>query len=124
MNNVQSLGSNLAYYRELAAASIDGIAAARREIETGIFKGPLPSLVWAPAAVGGVIGALGAGMTRRRNPTFKTALGSLAGTLVGFGAGLACASAPLLRPVTRTSVRRINAIRDARWLEKNPIDYA
>ena len=124
MNNVHSFGSNLAYYRKLAAVSMEGIAAARREIETGIFKGPVPSLVWAPAAVGGVIGALGAGITRRRNPRFKTALGGLAGTLVGFGAGLACASAPLLRPVTRNSVQRINAIRDERWLEKNPIDYA
>jgi hypothetical protein len=124
MKDVHSLGSNLAYLKQLATASMDGIGDARREIEAGVFKGPLPSVVWAPAAVGGVIGVLSARMTRRHCPPSKTALDGLAGTLLGFAAGLACACAPLLRPVARTSARRINAIRDARWLETHPIDYA
>ena len=124
MKDVHSLESNLAYFKQLATASMDGIGAARREIGTGVFKRPLSKVVWAPAAVGGVIGVLGARRTGRSNPLFKTALGGLAGTLFGLGAGLACASVPLLRPVVRTSTRRINAIRDARWLETHPIDYA
>ena len=124
MKDVHSLESKLAYLKQLATASMNEVGAARREIEAGVFKGPLPSLVWGPAALGGVIGVLGMKMTRRRNPVLKTALGGLAGTLLGFGAGLVCASAPLLRPIARTSARRINAIRDARWLETHPIDYA
>ena len=124
MKDVNSLGSNLGYLRQLATASIDGIGAARREIEAGVFKGLPRKVVWVPAAVGGVLGALATNSKRRPSPPIKTALGGLAGTLVGFGAGVACASAPLLRPVVRASAQRINAIRDARWLETHPIDYA
>ena len=58
MKDVNSLGSNLAYLKQLASASMDGIGAPRREMRAGVSSGPLPSVVWAPAAVGGVVGVL------------------------------------------------------------------
>jgi hypothetical protein len=123
MKDVRSLRSSLAYFRELAGAILDGMGAARREIDAGVFKLPIQS-VWAPAAVGGAIGILGGKMTGNRQRASRAVLGGLVGTALGIGAGVALASAPLLRPVARTAARRIEAIRDARWLAMHPIDYA
>ena len=124
MENVHSLRSNLAYLRQLAGIALDGVGSARREIDSKVLRFPLHSSVWAPAAVGGVIGMLGSSVTGNRKPSSKTAVGGLVGTILGFGAGLAWASRPCLRPVVRTSARRMTAIRDARWLAAHPIDYA
>ncbi len=66
----------------------------------------------APVAIGAGLGALGAGLRRRRNGS------SLAvAALIGSGVGLAWASQD------RTAIRKINAARDLHWLEKNPVAY-
>jgi hypothetical protein len=115
---------NLTYLKQLAGIALDGVVSARREIDSKVLRLPLQSSLWAPAAIGGVIGMLGGSMTGNRKPSSRTAVGGLVGTIVGFGAGLAWASAPALRPIVRTSGRRMTAIRDARWLATHPIDYA
>jgi hypothetical protein len=114
----------LAYWKDLAGVALDSVGSARRELDPKILRFPLHSSVWAPAAIGGAIGALGTTMAGKRKPSSKTVVGGLIGTVLGLGAGLAWASAPRLRPVIRTSARRMNAIRDARWLATHPIDYA
>jgi len=124
MESVHPLGSNFDYWKQLAGAASDGIGSARREIDDKVFARPVPPALWALAAVGGVIGILGGRTAGNRKRSAKTAVGGLVGAALGFSAGLAWASAPVLRPVARTSARRINAIRDARWLAIHPIDYA
>ena len=42
----------------------------------------------------------------------------------GFSGGMAYASRAVIRTAARSSARKVNAVRDARWLEKNPIAYA
>jgi hypothetical protein len=116
--------SSLAYARQLSGAALDGVESAGREIHAGVFKLPIRPAVWAPAAVCGAIGIVGGKMTGNRKQSSRMAWGGLVGTALGLGAGLVLASAPLLRPVARTTARRIEAIRDARWLATHPIDYA
>ena len=96
-----SLGSNLKHLRQLAGA------------------GSVPA--WAPVAIGAVMGLLGATVTGRRKTVSRTAMGGLIGSVVGFSAGLAWTSG---RPAARAAARRVNAVRDARWLAMNPINYA
>jgi hypothetical protein len=112
----RSLGSNLTYLKQLAGAGLEGIESTRREIRPSV-----PG--WAPVAIGVVIGVLGATITGRRKAS-KTAIGGLVGSIVGFGAGLAWTSGRSLGPAARAAARRVNEVRDARWLATNPITYA
>jgi hypothetical protein len=102
-----SLGSNLTYLRQLAGAGLEGSVS-----------------VWRPVAIGVVIGLLGATMTGRRKTASRTAMGGLVGSVVGLSAALAWTSGGSLGPAAQAAARRVNAVRDARWLAMNPITYA
>jgi hypothetical protein len=81
--------------------------------------------VWVTAAIGGTIGALCALLNGRRNSRYRVVtLAGLVGGAIGFGSGVAWASRGFTSAVARNVTRNVNAVRDARWLEKNPINYA
>ena len=77
--------------------------------------------VWTPVAIGAAIGLFGTVMTGRRKTVSRTAVGGLVGGVVGLSAW---ASGRLLGPAAHAATRRVNAVRDARWLETHPITYA
>jgi hypothetical protein len=124
METVHSLKSNLAYLKQLFGAGLEGVGSARREIDGRVFTSPLPPVAWTHAAIGAMIGMLSTRVIRNGKSAPKMATGGLIGSVLGLGAGLAWASRGLIRPAARTTVRRVNAIRDARWLETHPINYA
>jgi hypothetical protein len=66
----------------------------------------------APAAIGAVVGATGAGLSSRRSGSRVAAA-----ALIGSAVGLAWASRD------SATIRKINAARDLHWLEKNPVAY-
>jgi hypothetical protein len=111
-----SLGSNLTYLKQLAGAGLKGIETTRRD------RPGVPG--WAPVAIGVVIGLLSAAITGRRKTASRAAIGGLVGSVVGFSAGLAWTSGRSLGPAARAAARRVNEVRDARWLATNPITYA
>jgi len=123
MKPVRSLRSDLTYSRQLVRAGLDGIAAARQELD-GPFTPRLQIAAWAPAAVGATIGALGTRWIGKDNRASGVAIGGLVGSVCGLGAALAWASRDIAGPAVRKIFRRINTARDAHWLELNPIDYA
>jgi hypothetical protein len=51
-------------------------------------------------------------------------MGGLVGSALGFGGGVAWASRGFTGTAARHAIRGVNNVRDARWLERNPIDYA
>jgi hypothetical protein len=53
-----------------------------------------------------------------------TALGGVVGGALGAGIGAAWGSRDFMRKVARGAIKDVNAVRDAHWLEKNPITYA
>jgi hypothetical protein len=67
---------------------------------------------------------LTAGLSGRHKPGYKVAAGGLVGSAVGFGAAMAWISRGATRAVARTTIQKVNKVRDARWLELNPINYA
>ena len=77
--------------------------------------------VWAPVAVGAAIGLFGTSLIGRRKTVSRTAIGGLVGGVVGLSAW---ASGRLLGPTAHAAARRVNAVRDARWLATHPITYA
>ncbi len=111
------LASDIVYVGHLIGAGWQGAAGVRpqRLSESGL---------WTPAAVGAALGALSVRAFGKRQTAFTVALGGVVGTIVGCGAAVAWASRGLVVPAARGAVRGMNAVRDARWLECHPINYA
>jgi hypothetical protein len=110
----RSLNSDLTYVRDLIGAGWKGAVAARPSVrsQAGLFV--------APAVLGAGLGALGALIKKDRRTIMKCASIGLIGAAVGLSAGAAWAS----RGSARAALRNVNTVRDAHWLEKNPIAYA
>lgn len=115
-----ALESNLTYARKLVAAGLEGLAGEA----TPAFGPALTPAVWAPTAIGAAIGTLSALLGRDRRSGSSIVARALVGSACGFGGGMAFASRRVIRTAARSSARKVNAVRDARWLEKNPIAYA
>jgi hypothetical protein len=78
-----------------------------------------------PAVIGAYVGALGASLGQRRKPRYGVVLGaSLLGAAIGLSTGMAWGTRRLAGDMARSAKKNIDTARDARWLEKNPIDYA
>jgi len=124
MDRAHSVASEFGYLGRLMGAGLDGIASARREARGSVFVPPLRKVVWMPAAIGAAVGALTAGADQKRRSASRLTTGALVGTAVGFGAGLVWASRHFTGRAAGMAARNVSALRDAHWLERNPIDYA
>jgi hypothetical protein len=124
METPRSLEFDLTYLKQLIGAGLDGIESARREIDGGVIASPSRPEVWKPAAIGTTLGMLTTRLAAKHKSASRTAWGGLLGGVLGLSAGLAWASRGFISQAARTATRRVNATRDAHWLETHPIDYA
>ena len=114
--------SDIDYVRHLAAAGVNGVAAVWN---TPSRPSPvLGNSVWITTAVGGTVGALCALLGRRPKSGYQTATSSLLGSTIGFVGACAWASRGVAGNMARSVAHNVNGVRDARWLERHPIDYA
>jgi hypothetical protein len=123
MNTLQWLGSDVSYIRHLAEAARNGV--------TSVWNAPCErTIAWRArnagwlTAVGGLLGGIGALLIRRRKSGYRTAFGVLVGGATGYGSSVAWNSRAVTTAIGRNVMRKVNAVRDERWLEKHPIDYA
>jgi hypothetical protein len=79
---------------------------------------------WVPAAVGVAVGILGVCLVPKSRSGRGALVGGLLGGIVGFGGGVAWGSRRATSAIARRAARNLGAVRDQRWLEKNPIAYA
>ena len=119
MGAVNLLVSGISYFGHLIGAGWQGAAEVRPLEERRPDAG-----LWTPAAVGAALGLLSVRVLGKRKSAAMVALGGAIGTVVGFSAAAAWASRGMVGPAVRGAVRNMGAVRDARWLETNPIDYA
>ena len=117
--NRTGLKAELDYFWRLMAAGWEG-ATSTREKSAG--RPPARALL-APATIGAGIGALSASLRRTHRTGSSVAMAALLGGAVGLGAGAAWASRDSAGAAMRATIRRINATRDAHWLENHPIAY-
>jgi hypothetical protein len=117
------LQSDVTYVRDLVGAGWAGIGSARKESGERVITPAFKRTVWAPIAIGTALGVLAA-CSKRGRKTRHAILGGLAGSVVGFGGSVAWAARGVTGAAARGAVTRVNTVRDARWLEKNPIAYA
>jgi len=124
METARTLRGNLRYVKQLTGAGWTGLWSAATEFQGPVFSPPLQHAAWAPMAAGAALGMMGARYSQLRAKKNTVALGGVVGTALGLVAVVAWASRRVTRAAARKAIRRINDVRDARWLELNPIDYA
>jgi hypothetical protein len=116
--------SDVVYLKNLVRAGLDGVTSARNDVHGGVFTPPLKDAPWTPVVLGAGIGILSACFDKNRRSVSRAALAGLVGSALGFGGGAAWASRRFTGMAARRAIRGVNNVRDARWLERNPIDYA
>lgn len=121
MKSQQKRTSHARYLINLVQAGTAGAVSAHKEAD---IPSAWKMLLWAPAAIGALAGASTASLNTNRRSGYRALVGGLVGTAVGLGCGFALASRGLTGVAARGAMRKMDAVRDARWLELNPIDYA
>ena len=120
--------SSAGYARSLAGSGWEGMRAAEKaslgEASVGsVLVGALRDS-WMPAAIGAYVGALGASLAQRRKPQYGTLAGAgLLGAVVGLTTGMLWETRRLTGDMARGARKNMDAVRDAHWLEKNPVPY-
>jgi hypothetical protein len=122
MTTLDRIKSNVDYGRSLIRSGLEG-ALAYAPVSSALIDSVRES--WMPAVVGAYVGALGASIGHKRKPHYGAVLGaSLLGAAIGFSTGMAWGTRRAAGDMARGAKKNIDAARDSRWLEKNPIDYA
>lgn len=127
MKMPERLKSDFAYVKNLVEAGFEGAASVRKDA-TNQTLAPSPGrgtrTAWASAAIGAAVGIGSAYLARDRKSGYDVLLGGVVGGSLGFGGALAWGSRDMTAAMAGGAVQKVNAVRDARWLEKNPITYA
>jgi hypothetical protein len=113
MRILPTLRSEFIYARDIVKAGLD--AAASGENATANL---------APAALGVAIGVLGVYLGRKGRMGNNALLGGLVGGALGFSSGVIWGTRDQARQGCVQAVHSVQAVRDAHWLEKNPVAYA
>jgi hypothetical protein len=119
-----SLKCDITYISHLTKAVFDGLTSAPKGTASRGFTPILTATAWTPTAIGAAVGVLSARLSRRHRSGYRVAVGGLVGSALGFGAGVAWTSRDFTGAVARSTIQKVNSVRDAHWLERNPIDYA
>ena len=119
--------SELEYSQDLVHSAVEGarfgcrragVVEPARSLFADAARNSLPL-----AAIGACVIPLAARLTRGRKRRNEALLGLL-GAAIGFGAGIAFTTRPLMEEMAHEAVHNINGVREAHWLEQHPIDYA
>jgi len=78
---------------------------------------------WRTAAIGACLGAA-ASAKESEDPLFVMLKGGLIGGAVGLGAGILWNLRAPTGTALKSAMQNVNVLRDERWLERNPINYA
>jgi len=119
-----SLESDVTCIRYLTKGVLDGVASAPKGTADRPYTPLSRGAVWTATAIGAAIRVLSANLSKRDRSGYRVAVGGLVGGALGFGAGVAWTSRAFTGAIARSTIQKVNSVRDARWLEKNPIDYA
>jgi len=122
-----SLKSEMAYSRRLLEAGLKSATAAPDGAPNQTLAPELARAArgaWGPALIGVAVGILAACSVRKSRSGRGALLAGLIGGACGFGGGVAWSSRAATSSAVRNAAKSIGAIRDERWLQKNPIAYA
>jgi hypothetical protein len=115
-----SLKSEVRYARDIVKAGLHAVPA--DEAATSLVRATQSAL--APAALGVAIGVLSVYLGRKGRFGNAAVVGGLLGGALGFTGGVAWGTRQSTRIYYQNAAQNVQAVRDAHWLEKNPIAYA
>jgi|SRR5579864_4339466 len=122
------VGSNLSYAKKLADLGWEGARQGEEDYLAGEPLAPFLSnsarKALRHATAGLCIGIAGACLGKRRHRSGRALVCGLAGGVIGFGAGFAWRTRHLAENMARTAINSTGAVRDERWLQRHPINYA
>ena len=127
MNIVEWSKSEVDYGRKLVDSAVDGALRSEGEflkdesLRRHLERSALHAI--GPTALCACLGWCGAYLDHRQSPR-KALVCALVGGALGFGAGVLWENRKLGASVANGAWKSITRTRDARWFEKNPIDYA
>jgi len=120
--------SEVEYGRRVFNSGLDGVRSGREAFLNGRPLTPFfrESCFKAlkPAALGACIGLLTSSSRERSRENSRLFVTCLVGGLVGLAAGIVWESRFLTKNAADGARRSIQKVRDERWLQKHPIDYA
>lgn len=122
------LESEVGYGEELVRSAVVSGRSARDKAlapePAGLVLARLARTSLPCAAMGASIGVLALySRSQRRSARSAVAYGLLGG-LIGFAANMALSTRQVTEETVQGAMRGVRTVRDAHWLEKNPIDYA
>jgi hypothetical protein len=123
----ESFKAEFIYARDIVKAGLDATAAVT---QTNPGAAPPVSLARASqsalgvAVLGAGIGVLGVYLGRKGRMGNAAFLGCLVGGALGFSSGVAWGTREHTKRYCQTAAHNVQGVRDAHWLEKNPIAYA
>jgi uncharacterized protein YcfJ len=126
MSTIRSLKSDFRFARNLVGAVLGAtvaVAAKKSEPSALTALSRAAKTAWGPAMLGAAVGILASRPNKNQNAGYQTAVGGLVGGAIGFCAGVAWESRQVTGAMARHAVSNVNVVRDARWLEKNPVAY-
>jgi hypothetical protein len=127
MRILPSLKSEVIYARDMVKAGLDAAASAGKSVpgeEPTADLARVSQSALATAALGAAIGLLSVYLGRRGRLGNTAALGCLVGGALGFTGGVAWGTRQQTRLCCLNAVHNVQTVRDAHWLEKNPVAYA
>jgi hypothetical protein len=119
MKILPSLKSEAVYAREIVKAGLDGVGDADAPNFGRVSQGAL-----APAVLGAAVAILGVYLGRKGRVGNAAVLGGLVGCAIGFTGGIAWGTRAHAGAAAKNALNNVKAVRDAHWLEKNPVAYA
>jgi|KBSSwiStaDraftv2_1062776.scaffolds.fasta_scaffold1715813_1 hypothetical protein len=127
MRILPSLKSEVIYARDIVKAGLDAATSAGKSSSD---QPPAANLArvsqsaLAPAALGAAIGLISVYLGRKGRPGTQAIVVGLVGGALGFTGGVAWGTRQQTKVCYRQAVENIQEVRDAHWLEKNPVAYA
>jgi hypothetical protein len=118
------LKSEVEYGRDLADSGWQGARSSLLDQPVAEILSHSLRASWAPTVMGAGVGALCALVVGRRKPrTAAIVAMGVAGSFVGFTAGIAWETRQLSSGIARGAMRNIGSTRDSHWLDRHPINF-
>ena len=111
--------TSIEYAREIVKAGYNGVAHAEAPQMGLVSQNAL-----APAALGAAVAVLGVYLGRKGRTGSAALIGGILGCAVGFVGGVAWGTRSHASEAAKNALQNVQAVRDAHWLEKNPVAYA
>jgi hypothetical protein len=128
MSTQQWIVSELKYGRKVLNAGLEGTRSGREAFLNGKpltpFLRGLVRRALLPAAVGAFVGGLSSCMGKPDKSSGRIVALGLVGSGIGFAVSLAWESRKLTATALSNACKKIGKVRDERWFERHPIDYA